>query len=35
MGKMVKIEVVNNLIDSFQKDVLERYQSISAIVNKL
>lgn len=35
MGQMVKVETVNNLIDSFQKDILERYQGLSSTIHKL
>jgi hypothetical protein len=35
MGLMVKVEIVNNLIDSFQKDLLEKYQTLSNQTNKL
>lgn len=32
---MVKVEIVNNLIDSFQKDVLEKYQALASQTSKL
>lgn len=32
---MVNSETINNLIDNFQKDTLERQHAIAAIVNKL
>lgn len=34
-GQMATIEIVNNLIDTFQKEMRDRYQSLVTLTNKL
>jgi len=35
LGQTVKIDTVNNLIDRFQKEILEKISSVSSYVHKL